>query len=101
MFLRRRQTEVVAFRVAIINYRREELLSPSEVVEKDFLEHRHMLLEIAAYLDRYDAAVVRTGSGQEYPRKLQLIDQALELLRTRPTTQGRTHALLDLFAQIG
>ena len=37
------------------------MLKPSQVVDTYFLESRHQLLEIAAYLDRYDAAVARAG----------------------------------------
>ena len=35
------------------------MLTPPQIVETYFLESRYMLLEIAAYLDRYDAAVNR------------------------------------------
>jgi len=76
------------------------MLSPIEVVDKDFLEHRHMLLEIAAYLDRYDAAIQRTGGSAEIPRKLQIIDQALSALQAPRSERGRTHDLLELFATL-
>jgi hypothetical protein len=39
------------------------MLKPSQVVDTYFLESRHQLLEIAAYLDRYDAAVARNGNA--------------------------------------
>ena len=39
------------------------MLSPEQVVDASFLEARHMLLEIAALLDRYDAAVARGGEA--------------------------------------
>lgn len=76
------------------------MLSPEQVVEKDYLEHRYMLLEIAAYLDRYDAAVERTGQSapSTAQRKLKLIDQALSVLRNPASGQGRAHDLLELFA---
>lgn len=76
------------------------MLSPTEVVDKDFLEHRHMLLELAAYLDRYDSAVARSGETLEKPLKLKIIDQALEILHAPPSEQGRTIDLLTLFAKI-
>ena len=47
------------------------MLSPEQVVDASFLEARHMLLEIAALLDRYEPA----------------------------PPQDRTVALLELFAQ--
>lgn len=74
------------------------VLSPQEVVDKDFLEHRHMLLEIAAYLDRYDSAVQRNGESIDVPRQLKLIDQALAVLRAPPSPRGRAYDLLELFA---
>lgn len=75
------------------------MLSPHQVIEKDFLEHRYMLLEIAAYLDRYDAALQRTGEipvGR--PHKLELLDQAMAVLRAPASKKGRSHDLLELFA---
>ena len=74
------------------------MLTPHEVIEKDFLEHRHMLLEIAAYLDRYDAAVQRTGQTGPLPAKLKKIDQALAALRAPASEHGRAYDLLELFA---
>lgn len=75
------------------------MLTPSQVIQKDFLEHRYMLLEIAAYLDRYDAAVQRTGEiPKETPHQLKLIDQALAVLRSPGSENGRAHDLLELFA---
>ena len=39
------------------------MLSPSQVVDTYFLEARHQLLEIAALLDRHDAALARAGAA--------------------------------------
>lgn len=76
------------------------MLSPHQVVEKDYLEHRYMLLEIAAYLDRYDAALQRTGEVPVgIPAKLKMIDQALAVLRAPASQKGRTYDLLELFAK--
>jgi hypothetical protein len=76
------------------------MLSPHQVIEKDYLEHRYMLLEIAAYLDRYDAALQRTGEvpvGR--PHKLELLDKALGVLREPASENGRAYDLLELFAK--
>lgn len=76
------------------------MLSPQQVIEKDYLEHRYMLLEIAAYLDRYDAALQRTGEvPKETPHKLKLLDKALEVLRSPASEKGRAYDLLELFAK--
>ncbi|HMO13215.1 MAG TPA: hypothetical protein PKD64_01635 [Pirellulaceae bacterium] len=74
------------------------MLSPQQIVDKDFLEHRHMLIEIAAYLDRFDAAVERVGDPVERPHGLYLIDQALKKLREPASKNGRAFDLLELFA---
>jgi len=77
------------------------MLTPSQVAEHYFLESRHQLLEIAAYLDRYDAAVARSGTrnGQAADdRKLAMICRALEIVAEQKPAQERTVALLELFA---
>jgi hypothetical protein len=79
------------------------MLTPAQISETYFLESRHQLLEIAAYLDRYDAAVARDG-GQSGPadaeKKLALIRQALAIVAETKPTQERTVALLELFARV-
>ncbi|MFZ4731355.1 MAG: hypothetical protein ACOYK7_02305 [Pirellulales bacterium] len=80
------------------------MLSPAQVAEQYFLESRHQLLEIAAYLDRYDAAVARTQStngqlaGAE--RKLEVIRRALVIVAEKAPGRERTVALLELFATV-
>jgi cobalamin-dependent methionine synthase I len=80
------------------------MLNPSQVVETYFLESRHQLLEIAAYLDRYDAAVARAGdrNGQAEAdeKKLAVIRQALAIVSEKKPSQERTVALLELFATL-
>ena len=78
------------------------MLSPEQVVDASFLEARHMLLEIAALLDRYDAAVAR-GAEAGSPvatAKLAALRQALGVLREPAPPQDRTVALLELFAHV-
>lgn len=80
------------------------MLTPSQIAENYFLESRHQLLEIAAYLDRYDAAVARAGdrNGQAAAddKKLAVIRRALEIVAEQKPTQERTIALLELFATV-
>jgi hypothetical protein len=77
------------------------MLSPEQVVDASFLEARHMLLEIAALLDRYDAALARGGEAGSpvTAAKLAALRQALGVLREPAPPQDRTVALLELFAQ--
>lgn len=78
------------------------MLTPAQVAETYFLESRHQLLEIAAYLDRFDAAVARTGArnGQAAAdeQKLAVIRRALEIVAEQTPAKERTVALLELFA---
>ncbi len=76
------------------------MLGPQQVVEDYFLETRHMLLEVAAHLDRYDAAVDRTGDEAPDQKKLEMIRQALAVIGSPAAGQPRTVQLLELFAQL-
>jgi len=82
------------------------MLSAEQVVETSFLEARHMLLEIAALLDRHDAAAARTGSRPDDARasaaaaKLAALREALGVLGEREPSRERTVALLELFARV-
>jgi hypothetical protein len=78
------------------------MLTPSQVEDNYFLESLHQLLEIAAYLDRYDAAVARSGTrnGQAADdKKLAAIRRALEIVAAQKPARERTVALLELFAE--
>jgi len=80
------------------------MLNPSQVVETYFLESRHQLLEIAAYLDRYDAAAARAGDRNGHAaadeKKLAVIRQALQIVAEHKPAKERTVALLELFATV-
>lgn len=84
------------------------MLTASQVAETYFLESRYMLLEIAAYLDRYDAASIRehshNGNSSDHRKgedpKLTLIRKALASLADPAAGIERTSALLELFATL-
>jgi hypothetical protein len=79
------------------------MLKPSQVVDTYFLESRHQLLEIAAYLDRYDAAVARNGNANGHAadeKKLAVIRRALAIVAEPKAARERTVALLELFATV-
>lgn len=78
------------------------MLTPEQVVDTYFLEARHMLLEIAALLDRHDAALARTGSpaaAGPAAAKLAALRDALTILRDSAAPTERTVALLERFAK--
>ena len=82
------------------------MLTPRQIVESSFLEARHMLLEVAALLDRHDAAVARTGAVDGGPddaataEKLAVLREALAVLAAKRGDGERTVQLLDLFARV-
>ena len=80
------------------------MLTPSQITEAYFLESRHQLLEIAAYLDRYDAAVSRAGDHNGHAaaeeKRLAVIRQALAIVAEKKPARERTIALLELFATV-
>ncbi|MFM7107085.1 MAG: hypothetical protein ACKOZU_00490 [Planctomycetaceae bacterium] len=84
------------------------MLTARQTVETYFLEARHMLLEVAALLDRHDAAAARdeaprtgTAAGDAAAReKLAILREALAVLASEPCDGERTARLLDLFARV-
>lgn len=83
------------------------MLSPDKVAETYFLESRHMLLEIAAHFDRYDAAVARQADGvtdgradnQPGSGRMARLREAIAIVSAPSDGRERTVALLELFAK--
>ncbi len=77
------------------------MLSPRQVLDTYYLEARRDLLEIAALLDRYDAAVEREGAPADDEETLDILRRALAHLADSDSPSGeRTAALLTLFSEI-
>lgn len=74
------------------------MLNPQEVLDHDFLENRCMLLEIAATLDRYDAAAARSGTPTQPDPRLEKLYQSLRILAESREEADRTERLLRLFS---
>ncbi len=72
---------------------------PQQAIDTYYLESRCMLLEIAAMLDRYDAAVARVGSPAEEEAKLTLLRKSMSILAD-PESKDRTTTLLEIFAAV-
>jgi hypothetical protein len=84
------------------------MLSPAQVADTYFLESRHMLLELAAHFDRYEAAVARHANGHATAgeaaagragAQMARLREALEIVARSPAGGERTVALLELFAR--
>ena len=75
------------------------MLKPQEVLDRYYLETRCMLLETAAVLDRYDAAVEREGSTAADELKLNVLHKALQVL-AEPKSRDRAEDLLKVFTEV-
>ena len=76
------------------------MLNPQQVIETYFLENRHMLLELAAFLDRYDFAVAKQGGLVANAEKLAVIRQSLQVLYGNASDTPRVEQLLELLATV-
>jgi hypothetical protein len=95
-------------RVDVLQQLVPNMLSAAQVAETYFLESRHMLLEIAAHFDRYDAAVAResggiangrAASGQGGNGSMARLREAVAILAAPHADRERTETLLELFAK--
>jgi hypothetical protein len=89
------------------------MLTATQAAENYFLESRHMLLEVAAHFDRYDAARGREAAARgasshangraaaadAAARKLAVLREALAIVADPAPRQERTVSLLELFAR--
>jgi len=75
------------------------MLTAKQVLDEYFLDTRCMLVEIAATLDRHDAACKREGApaGDADPR-LEKIYQSLSVLSDKTAGPNRAEQLLNLFS---
>ena len=69
-----------------------------QVLDTYFLDIRHGLLEVGAFLDRYDAAVTRSGRPDDATRH-RLVLEALAILAD-PATKDRAETLLNHFSDL-
>lgn len=77
------------------------MLTSTEILDQYYLEARRDLLEIAALLDRYDAALEREESSDNENEKLKVLHRALAHLSDQSSPRGElTAALLELFAEV-
>lgn len=65
-----------------------------EVLDRDFLEVRGRILELAAALDRHDAAPGRAGEHPHPDRRLAQIRRALDALREPGPDRAETVQML-------
>ena len=77
------------------------MLSAQEILDTYYLEARRDLLEIAAFLDRYDRAAERDGAKAGDESKRESLLEALSLLaESEHPNANRAEQLLEHFAKI-
>lgn len=77
------------------------MLSAQEILDTYYLEARRDLLEIAAFLDRYDRAAERDGAKADDESKRESLLEALSLLaESEHPKANRAEQLLEHFAKI-
>jgi hypothetical protein len=78
----------------------KRMQTPKDVLDTYYLEVRCMLLETAAFMDRYDAAVVREGTPAADEGKLECLRHALKTLADPDANDTRTKTLLELYTAV-
>lgn len=76
------------------------MLTPQAVIDTYYLDHRCMLLEIGAFLDRYNAATDEAGSHAADTSKLDVLREAMQQLTGPAPEEGHAARLLELFAKV-
>lgn len=75
------------------------MLTAKQVLDEHFLDTRCMLLEIAATLDRHDAACARAaGEADPGDPRLEKIYRSLGILADENAGPNRAERLLSLFS---
>lgn len=74
------------------------MLTAQQIIDRYFLETRCQLLEIAATLDRHDAACGDGGTVEIDDSRWNKIYQSLEILADRNASPDRAERLLRLFS---
>lgn len=75
------------------------MLSAEQVLNEYFLDARCMLVEIAATLDRYDAAVKRGDApAAASDERLEKLYRSLSILADKEAGSNRARQLLTLFS---
>ena len=77
----------------------KRMLTAKQLLDKEYLETRCALIEIAAAMDRYDRAADGDDDEEDADERLQQIYQALDLLASPQAVPNRSEQLLRLFSE--
>jgi hypothetical protein len=77
------------------------MLNAKQVLDKEFLEARCMLIEVAATLDRFDRAQqAEDDKSASSDARLAALYRAIELIGRRDATPDRAERMLNLFTEL-
>ncbi len=77
------------------------MLTAKQVLDKEFLETRCMLIEIAATLDRFDRAQqLDPDTSAPQDARLEILYRAMNLIGQRDATPDRAERILNLFTEL-
>ena len=77
------------------------MLNAKQLMDKEFLETRCMLIEIAATLDRIDRAQQRDEDpSAANDTRLEILYRAIDLIGQREATPDRAERMLNLFTEL-
>lgn len=75
------------------------MLTYQETAEREFLQARYLVLELAAVLDRLDEAQAREGAKED--PKLRPLWEAIKVLAAKSPQPDRTERILRTYADAG
>jgi hypothetical protein len=77
------------------------MLTAKQLLDKEFLETRCMLIEIAATLDRFDRAQqLAPDTSATTDARLAILYRAMDLIGQRDATPDRAERILNLFTEL-
>ena len=77
------------------------MLNAKQVLDKEFLETRCMLIEIAATLDRFDRALQADQDRSALQDdRLAILYRAIDLIASRDAAPDRAERMLNLFTEL-
>ncbi len=71
-----------------------------ETIDREWLQGRFLVLELAALLDRLDVAAAKNESAARTDRRIELLHRALAELAAPSATPNRAERLLELYSEL-
>lgn len=76
------------------------MLNLQQTVDREWLQGRFLVLELAALLDRLEAAAARETSPTPEDPRIAILRRAIAQLPSAPHVQARTERILALYSEL-